>query len=111
MLKISSKQMATLSANRKLAFLTRLYSFLTEKTGRQPAQGILGELFDRGCGYGLVAEQDLAGYVAMAWMAGVHPPAPDHGWIADILSDPYRLPEDKVAALFELAKRKQRERS
>lgn len=111
MFKISSEQIAMLSENRKRAFLARLSSFITEKAGRQPAPETLGELFDRGCSYGLMAEQDLAGYVTMAWMAGVHPPAPDPDWMAEILSDPYRLPEDKVGALFELADRKQRERS
>jgi len=103
--------MASLTNLRKTAFLDRLRAFIEGQTHRTPGDGLLDDLFVRGSAYGLSSEREFAGYITMAWMSGVISPAPDHEWIASIMRDPYRLPEDKVKALFDVANLKLRERT
>jgi hypothetical protein len=108
---ISADQMSSLTELRKAAFLGRLCTFIEEQTHRTPDESSLDDFFVRGSTYGLSSEREFAGYIAMAWMSGVIPPAPDHEWIASIMRDPYRLPEDKVKALFDVANLKLGERT
>lgn len=111
MFTISADQMSSLTELRKTAFLGRMGRFVEEQTHRTPDDGVLDDLFVRGSAYGLTTEREFADYIIMAWMSGVIPPAPDHEWIGNIMRDPYRLPEDKVKALFDVANLKLRERT
>jgi hypothetical protein len=102
-MEIRAAQMAALSQMRKTAFLRRLRRFIEEHTQQVPEVDALAGLFERGSGYGLVSEQQFAGYITLAWQSGVRPPASDPQWIADVMSDPRRSPDGKVEAIFDRA--------
>jgi len=102
-MQISAAQMAALSQMRKTAFLRRLRRFIEDQTRQAPEEDALVGLFERGSGYGLVSEQQFAGYIMLAWQAGVRPPAPDPQWMAELMTDPRRSPDGKVDAIFDRA--------
>jgi hypothetical protein len=102
-MEISAAQMTALSQLRRTAFLRRLQQFIEDQTQRIPEENALANLFERGSGYGLVSEQQFAGYIMLAWQAGVRPPASDPQWIAEVMSDPRYSPDGKVEAIFDRA--------
>jgi hypothetical protein len=102
-MQIGSAQMTALSQIRKAAFLRRLRRFIEDQTQRIPEEDALAGLFERVLGYGLVSEQQFAGYIMLTWQAGVRPPASDPQWIAEVMSDPRRSPDGKVEAIFDRA--------
>ena len=102
-MQISAAQMTALSQIRKAAFLRRLRRFIEDQTLRVPEEDALAGLFERGSGYGLISEQQFAGYIMLAWQSNVRPPAPDPQWIAEVMSDSRRSPDGKVEALFDRA--------
>ena len=102
-MQIGATQMMALSQMRKAAFLRRLRQFIEDHTQRIPEEDALAGLFERGSGYGLVSEQQFAGYIVLAWQSGVKPPAPDPQWIAEVMSDSRRSPDGKVEAIFDRA--------
>jgi hypothetical protein len=102
-MQIGATQMMALSQMRKAAFLRRLRQFIEDHTQRVPEEDALAGLFERGSGYGLVSEQQFAGYIVLAWQSGVKPPAPDPQWIAEVMSDSRRSPDRKVEAIFDRA--------
>ena len=102
-MQIRAAQMTALSQIRKAAFLGRLRRFIEDHTQRVPEEDALAGLFERGSSYGLVSEQQFAGYIMLAWQLGVRPPAPDPKWIAEVMSDPQRSPDGKVEAFFDRA--------
>ena len=104
-MRITPKQMTMLAAPRRDEFLRRLRVFIEEQTKRVPAEETLAALFERGMTYGLVTEQQFAGYILLAWAAKAGGGTPDPAWIGDVMKDPYRTPDDKVAAIFERANR------
>jgi hypothetical protein len=102
-MQIHAAQMTALSQIRKAAFLTRLRQFIQDKTRSVPEEDALADLFERASSYGLITEQQFAGYIMLAWQSGVRPPASDPKWIAEVMSDPSRLPDGKVETLFHRA--------
>jgi hypothetical protein len=102
-MQISAAQMTALSQMRKEAFLRRLRRFIEDQTQRIPEEDALDRLFERGSGYGLVSEQQFAGYIMLAWQAGVRPPPSDPQWIAEVMNDSRRSPDAKVEALYDRA--------
>jgi hypothetical protein len=104
-MQIQPEQMAALTAQRQNRFLDRLAGFIETRTQRAPERTALDGLFARATGYGLVTEQQVAGYVTLAWAAGAHESAADPAWIAEVMADAFRTPDDKVAALFQRADR------
>jgi len=102
-MQIGTSQMAALTQIRKAAFLRRLREFIEDRTQRVPEEDTLAALFERGSRYGLVSEQQFAGYIMLSWQSGVRPPAPDAQWIAEVMSDPYRSPGAKVDTLYDRA--------
>jgi hypothetical protein len=102
-MQIRAAQMTALSRIRKAAFLSRLRQFIQDKTQRAPESDALADLFERGLRYGLITEQQFAGYIMLAWQSGVRPPASDPKWIAEVMNDPYRLADAKVKTLFDRA--------
>jgi len=103
-MQITAAQMAALSEARRKAFLLRVRQFIQEETRRAPQESVLADLFDRASRYGLVTERQFAGYIALAWQFGVVPPASDPRWIAEVMSNPRLLPENKVKTIFDRAK-------
>jgi len=103
-MQITAAQMAALSEARRKAFLLRVRQFIQEETQRVPQEDVLADLFDRASRYGLVSEQQFAGYIVLAWQFGVIPPASDPHWIAEVMSSPRLPPETKVETLFARAK-------
>jgi hypothetical protein len=99
-MQITAAQMAALSEARKKAFLLRVHQFIQEETQHAPQGNVLTDLFDRASRYGLVTERQFAGYIVLAWQSGVIPPASDPNWIAEVMSNPRLLPDDKVDTLF-----------
>src|SRR5215510_7199519 len=99
-MQIGAAQMTALSEIRKAAFLRRLRQFIEEHTQRVPEEDALAGLFERGLAYGLVSEQQFAGYIMLSWQLGVRPPAPDPKWIADVMNDSARSPEGKIENLY-----------
>ena len=99
-MQITAAQMAALSEARKKAFLLRVRRFIQDETQRAPQENVLTDLFDRASCYGLVTERQFAGYIVLAWQFGVIPPASDPHWIAEVMSNPRLLPDDKVDTLF-----------
>ena len=102
-MQIGASQMAALTQIRKTAFLRRLRAFIEDRTQRVPEEDTLAALFERGSRYGLVSEQQFAGYIMLSWQSGVRPPASDPQWIAEVMIDPYRSPDGKVDTLFDRA--------
>ena len=96
--------MAALSEARRKAFLLRVRQFIQEETHQVPQENVLADLFDRASRYGLVSEQQFAGYIVLAWQFGVKPPASDPDWIAEVMSSRRLPPETKVETLFARAK-------
>jgi hypothetical protein len=108
---ISSEQMASFAMHRQRDFIDRLVGFIEDKTQRSPDRTALIALFSRATRYGLVTEQQVAGYVTMAWASGAHHAPADPGWIAAIMNDACRRGDDKVKALFDQADRLPRGRA
>lgn len=108
---ISSEQMASFAMHRQRDFLDRLADFIEDKTQRSPERTALIALFARAKGYGLASEQQVAGYITMAWASGAHEAPADPDWIVAILGDVSRRGDDKVKALFERADRFPRARA
>jgi len=102
---ISSDQMATLTMQRRVRFIERLAGFIESKTQRSPERTALADLFSRAMGYGMTTEQQVAGYITLAWASGAHEATIDPDWIADVMNDPFRVADDKVKALFDKADR------
>lgn len=102
-MQIGAVQMRALSEIRKAAFIRRLRQFIEDEIHRTCEEAALASLLERGLAYGLVSEQQLAGYISLAWQAGVRPPASDPQWIAEVMSDPHRLPDGKVQTIFDRA--------
>lgn len=102
-MQIGAAQMRTLSETRKAAFISRLRQFIEDEIQRTPEEAALARLFERGLAYGLITERQLAGYIVLAWQSGVRPPASDPEWIAEVMRDPFRAPDGKVATLFDRA--------
>ena len=108
---ISSQQMDSFAMHRQRDFLDRLASFIEDKTQRAPERTALVALFARAKGYGLATEQQVAGYVTMAWASGAHEAPADPDWIVAIMKDAARRGDDKVKALFDRADRLPRARA
>jgi hypothetical protein len=104
-IRISTTQMAGLAQPRRAEFLDRVREFVAARAGSAPDEAALQTLFDRGTGYGLVSEQQYAGYLVLAWASKTWRAESDPEWITRILADPHRVPDDKVAALFRAADR------
>ena len=102
-MEIRAAQIRALAEIRRAAFISRLRQFMEGELHRIPEEPALARLFERGLAYGLTSEQQLAGYISLAWQSGVRPPAPDPQWIAEVMSDPYRSPDGKVETLFDRA--------
>jgi len=90
---------------RRVRFLERLAGFIESKTQRSPERAALAALFSRAMAYGLSSEQQVAGYITLAWASGAHEATADPAWIADVMNDPCRVADDKVKALFDRADR------
>lgn len=103
--------MASFAMHRQRDFLDRLAGFIEEKTQCSPERTALVALFARAKGHGLATEQQVAGYVTMAWASGAHEGPADPDWIAAIIGDAARRGDDKVRALFERADRFPRARA
>lgn len=110
-MEITAVQMAALSEARRKTFLLRVRQFIQAETQRTPQENVLAELFDRASRYGLVSEQQFAGYIALAWQFGVVPPASDPHWIAEVMGNPRLRPEAKVEAIFDRARLLNKERA
>ena len=95
--------MTALFRARKAAFLGRVRQFIADNAQPVPEHDTLAALFDRASSYGLITEQQFAGYILLAWQSGVKPPASDPAWIAEIMQDGSRMPEDKLTTLFDRA--------
>ena len=108
---ISSQQMDSFAMHRQRDFLDRLASFIEDKTQRAPERTALVALFARAKGYGLATEQQVVGYVTMAWASGAHEAPADPDWIVAIMKDAARRGDDKVKALFDRADRLPRARA
>ena len=102
-MQIGASQMAELSRIRRAAFLGRLRQFIADNTQRIPEENALSGLFERASAYGLITEQQFAGYIMLAWQSGVRPPASDPEWIAEVMMDLSRSPDGKVETLFDRA--------
>jgi hypothetical protein len=103
-MEIRAEQMNALSQMRRAMFLRRLRQFIEEHTQQVPEEGALADLFERGERYGLVSEQQFAGYVMLSWQSGVRPPAPDPTWMAEVMNDPARSADAKVDAIYDRAR-------
>ena len=103
-MEIRAAQITALSQIRRAMFLRRLRQFIEERTQRIPEEDALAGLFERGLRYGLVSEQQFAGYIMLSWQSGVRPPAPDPKWIAEVMNDPVRSAEAKVDAIYDRAR-------
>jgi len=99
-------QMQTLGEQHLSAFLGRFEQFAQDRVGRAPERPLSQALFDRGRSYGLLSEQELVGYMLLAWGAGARPPTPDPEWILTLMTDPHRTAEDKIRTLFDLAEQR-----
>ncbi|MEP6504993.1 MAG: hypothetical protein ABJD97_16750 [Betaproteobacteria bacterium] len=104
-MQIQPERMAALTAQRQSRFLDRLAGFIENKTQRAPQRAALDGLFARASGYGLVTEQQVAGYITLAAASAAHETAADPAWIAEVMADAFLTPANKVAALFDLADR------
>jgi hypothetical protein len=102
-MEIRAAQMTALFRARKAAFLGRVRQFIADNAQPVPGDDTLAALFDRASAYGLISEQQFAGYILLAWQAGVKPPASDPAWIAEIMEDRSRMPEEKLTTLFDRA--------
>jgi hypothetical protein len=100
---IRAAQITALTEARKLAFLHRLRTFIEGHVHQNPEDTVLVDLFDRASRYGLITEQQFAGYIVLAWQLGVRPPASDPAWLAEVMNDPSRLLDDKIETLFRRA--------
>ncbi|MDP9124280.1 MAG: hypothetical protein M3N82_06735 [Pseudomonadota bacterium] len=100
---ISTDQMSAFEQTRRAGFLARIRAFLCERVQRPVADADLARLCARGEAYGLVSEQELAGYVVMAWAVEAWHAPQDPEWIARIMGDPHRVASDRVAALYRAA--------
>ena len=100
---ISTDQMSAFELTRRTGFLARIREFLGERVQRPVADADLGRLCARGQAYGLVSEQELAGYVVMAWAVEAWRAPQDPEWIVRIMGDPHRVALDRVAALYRAA--------
>lgn len=102
-MRLSDSQEQQLRSHYLAAFLQHFEDFAMQHVGHRPARSLSHALFERGRHYGLLSEQDLVGYMLLAWGAGAHPPEPDPAWILELMTDPHRTAEDKLRALFDLA--------
>lgn len=102
-MQISSNQMSGFAQVRRAGFLERIRAFLGERARRPIHDSELTALCARGEGYGLVSEQELAGYVVMAWAVEAGRSPQDPAWMARIMSDSHRVASDRVAALYRAA--------
>ena len=62
------------------------------------------QLFDRGSTWGLGSEQQLAGFKVLGWVAWARQCGTEPGWVTDVLTDPHRVADDKIEALFARAR-------
>jgi hypothetical protein len=76
---ISPRQMTAFEQKRRAGFLARVRTFLDGRAQRAVVHAELFDLCLRGEAYGLVSEQELAGYVVIAWAveAGRSPQDPE----------------------------------
>lgn len=102
-MQISIRQMSSFAQARRTGFLARIRAFLGERAQRPVQDGELDALCARGERYGLVSEQELAGYIVMAWAVEAWRSPQDPPWMAAIMGDPHRVASDRVAALFRAA--------
>ena len=102
-MQIQPAQMAALTAQRLNAYMDRLTDFVEKKMQRKPEREAMDALFKRGTRYGLVTEQQFTAYILLTWAAGARPEVADPAWIAEVMIDAYRMPSDKIAAIFERA--------
>ncbi len=99
-MQISPQQMSAFEQSRRARFLARVRSFLGERAQRPVVDAELADLCVRGERYGLVSEQELAGYLVIAWAVEAWRAPRDPAWIARIMDDPHRVASDRVAALY-----------
>jgi hypothetical protein len=102
---ISTDQMSAFEQTRRAGFLGRIRAFLDDRVKQPIADADLARLCARGEAYGLASEQELAGYVVMAWAVEAWRAPQDPAWIARIMGDPHRVAADRVAALYRAADR------
>ena len=57
-------------------------------------------MYRRGIRHGLQTEQQFAGYILLAWVAGARMSVPDPEWIDEVLRDAHRTAADRFAAIF-----------
>lgn len=106
---ISKEQMESLAVARQGAYLGRVREFITRNTQRAPDEATTAWLFQRGQGFGLRSERQLAGYILLAWACGCKPPdVHEPEWMSAVLLDAYRTPDDKLEGLFVLAEQRER---
>ena len=102
---ISNEQMSAFAQDRRSRFLARVRTFLGQRAQRPVVDAELTALCTRGEAYGLASEQELAGYVVMAWAVEAWRTPEDPEWVARIMRDPHRVAADKVEALYRAADR------
>ena len=101
---IPQRQIDSLVAGKRSAYLGRIRSFLDSHLQRCPDDATLSWLFDRGRQFGLHSEQQLAGYILLAWACGCKPRAfNEPSWMSNVLNDPHRTADDKLDVLFIIA--------
>ena len=102
-MQISPRQMDALARARRAGLLERIRAFIEQRAQRPVHDDELAALCRRGERYGLVTEQEIAGYVVIAWAVEAGRQGQDPPWIARIMNDAYRVPGDRVAALYKAA--------
>ena len=103
-MKLLPGQMQALKAQRQTSFLRRVAEYAEAMAGQLPDRETLSQLFDRGSTCGLVSEQQLAGFMVLGWIAWARQSGTEPGWVTDILTDPHRVADDKIEALFARAR-------
>ncbi|HEY9025666.1 MAG TPA: hypothetical protein VIP05_15290 [Burkholderiaceae bacterium] len=88
---------------RRASLLERIRAFIAQRAQRPVHDDELVALCLRGEHYGLVSEQEIAGYVVIAWAVEAGRERQDPPWIANIMNDPHRVGADRVAALYRAA--------
>lgn len=100
MLKITKAQFAAFAEQQTATFLARVRKFAEVRLNVPVQDNVLRILFDRGRAYGLVTEQEFAGYMFVALAAGVSESQADPDWVVACLSDSTQTPELRVKELF-----------
>ena len=100
MLRITKAQLATFEVQQLTAFLARVKAFAEVRLHIPVRDDTLRVLFGRGRVYGLITEQEFAGYIFIALAAGGTETQADPDWIVACLSDTTRMPELRLEELF-----------